>query len=171
MQSRHQHLLYVGLKDSSAGRPFYGQRWPHPLDRHARKQRSVLAPAPGYRHIQALPSGCVAVERGANEVCVPHSSTNSSPSLAPPPRLPSPSRPPARTRYARWRVVPLFARGADASYGTAHGGATHRESCDGLYVLATLPKGEVGTFLQIGAKEPSCLLVENRSRSWALLRS
>src|SRR5215218_1411836 len=39
---------------------------------------------------------------------------------------------------------PLFARSGDAGYGAAHGGAAHRQSAHGLYVVATLLKSEVG---------------------------
>jgi hypothetical protein len=54
----------------------------------------------------------------------------------------------------------------DAGYGAAHGEATHRESRHDLHVVAALPKGEVGTFLETGGKEPRGLLIKLRKRSW-----
>src|SRR3712207_1433445 len=78
---------------------------------------------------------------------------------------------PSQTRRALWLLVPLFPRGADAGYSATHGGAAYRESGHDLYVVAALLKGEVGTFFEIGGKEPPCLLAELRSRSGPLLRS
>src|SRR5215207_1685784 len=87
------------------------------------------------------------------------------------PRPPSPARSPSRTHRVPYQLVPLFPRGADAGYGATHGGATYSESCHSLYVVAALLEGEVGAFLEIGGKEPPCLLVKLRSRAGFLLRS
>src|SRR5215218_4047462 len=65
-------------------------------------------------------------------------------SLGSPPQPPSPAKLPSRTRCALWQVAPLFPSRTDPSYGAAHGGAAHRQSAHGLYVVATLLKSEVG---------------------------
>ncbi len=86
-------------------------------------------------------------------------------SPAPPLRLPSPSRPPARTRRAQWLIVPLFPGGADPGDSTAHGGAAHRESGHNLYVVAAILEGGKGTLLEILLQELDGFVVQLRSGS------
>src|SRR5215210_6365554 len=64
----HERLRNVGLEDPGGARPFYGQRRPHPFDRHAGEQRRVLAPVSRYRKPKALAFWRIAVDRGQRSV-------------------------------------------------------------------------------------------------------
>src|SRR5215208_1821676 len=79
---------------------------------------------------------------GARGKCVLPSRPRTPAARGRPPQIPSPARRPLGTRRARWRLVPLFPRRADLSYGSAHGGATHTDSAYGLYIVTTLPEGD-----------------------------
>src|SRR3712207_5570232 len=84
------------------------------------------------------------------------------------PRRPpqSPSREPFGTRRARWLLVPLFPRSADAAHGAADRRSTHREPRDGVHVAAALLEGGVRAFFEVLFEQLGGLLVQLGSRSW-----
>src|SRR5215203_1990250 len=49
-----QDQLHICFEDLTVGRTFHGQRWPHPLHAHARKQRGVLPPIARHRALSPL---------------------------------------------------------------------------------------------------------------------
>ncbi len=62
LKTRREDPLHVGLENPGGGSPFHGQRWPHPSERHARKQRRVLPAVAWHRKMQALSFEGVAVD-------------------------------------------------------------------------------------------------------------
>ncbi len=149
-----------GLKYPGGGRPFYGQRWPHPAGGHARKQRRITIAVARHRKMQALASGHVAVDRSSSEVRAPISSTKTSDSGSTTGSLRLLSRGLFGTRRALWLLVPLFPRRANPGYGAADRRAAHQEPREGVYVVAPLllKGGVVGSFLEVLFKQFDGLL-------------
>src|SRR5215212_1906226 len=102
------------------------------------------------------------------EVCLEHTRPRRRASRAPPRRPPSPSRPPSRTRRARWLPASLYAGVSEAGYVAAHRRTAHRDAHDGLHVLATLLEGGEKALLEV-LQEPHGPVVQLRGGSWPLL--